>query len=71
MDTPPIDNKQGQRYIRLFAAVNNSINPSIEELDNIVEIVKEDFLTPKEPIELPIVISNGNFTTTNFETKLK
>jgi len=41
---PPIDNKNGQQYLRLYSAVSSIQYPTQTELDQIVQIVKEDFL---------------------------
>jgi hypothetical protein len=60
---PPIDNKNKQ-YARLYSAVL-TCDGSLKELDEIVQIVKWDFLGHKEPIEHTVVSnSTGAITST-------
>jgi len=69
MSNPPIDNTMGQQYLRLYSLVSSFEYPTIAELDQVIKVVYEDFpiAPPKQPIELPIVVTNGNFTVTNTE----
>lgn len=63
---PPIENKAGQQYLRLYSAVSSTQYPTQKELDEIVKIVKEDFFTPSQPIDLAVTITaNGVFCCTN------